>query len=1163
MGTDPLTPPPNRVGRDEPSLVCITNVTLHPEPGQVVDKAMVVIRDGKIVQAGPAGGPPAGARVIDGAGQHVYAGFIEPYLEVDTPRPDADAKGAHWNMKVMPQRRAIDGKPLGEDVAKGLRAMGFTSAVIAPRGGVFRGQGAWVSLAKADDDASISRPEAYAPSVYQSVFMELGREDAPDAARWPGYPNSQMGAIALIRQCLSDADWLKANAPKGPEVPVSLTALNLPMPMLMNADDDLEVLRMAKIAREFNRGAIILGSGNEYKRLDPIAALKLPMIVPINFPEAPRVATLGEQESVELRELMSWEQAPTNPRRLKAAGVNAMLSTAKLKDRSKFRDNLRTAIRHGLSDADALAMLTTIPAQTLGLGDQLGTIAIGKRANLVICDGPIFAKKTKIREVYIDGQRHEVTPPPSPLVGRYDLVATPRIEGAGRMQLVIDADGGIKLIETPMGGEIKPRTMPGKNVQLQETRMSAAFDLEPTGQQGVLVLSGAWDGQALMLVAALPDGARTTVVGTKRATPLAVGNWRATQADEALKDEKDPKQLFMRITDETLTLIFVKEDGTLTKINAEEVKIAPRGELNKGSFVHALEPIGGKGKSNDMFTIEGDTLSGESTLPDGSKHTYKAVRLAPGTPMPDDDESPKPVVSEELPGYPFGPYAIKKMPEAAWVIFTNATIWTSGPEGKIERGEIEIKDGKVVRVTKPLPDGQIADVNLAGDGFDKDAPKPLVVDCKGKHITPGLIDCHSHTGISRGVNESGQAVTAEVRIGDVTDPTAVNWYRQLTGGITTVNSLHGSANPIGGQNQVNKNRWGVSEPDAMHFEGAIPGIKFALGENVKQSNWGAANTWRYPQTRMGVETIIRDRFLAAREYLASRGTPGFRRDLELEALGEILEGKRLVHCHSYRQDEILMLARIAQEFGFKIGTYQHILEGYKVAEFVRDFSGGGSAFADWWGYKVEVQDAIPQAGPIMHEQGVTVSYNSDSDEMARRMNVEASKARKYARLPDGSYTLTPEEALKFVTLNPAKQLRIDSRVGSLEAGKDADLVIWSGPPMSSLSRCEQTWVDGKLAFSLERDAELRKVNASERQRLIAKLLSDPNKKPKAKEAPKPAETPAPEAKPETKPDATKPPSLIARMLDEGRIRRREMYMELLRRGIDPTGSRAGVCGCEE
>ena len=282
----------------------------------------------------------------------------------------------------------------------------------------------------------------------------------------------------------------------------------------------------------------------------------------------------------------------------------------------------------------------------------------------------------------------------------------------------------------------------------------------------------------------------------------------------------------------------------------------------------------------------------------------------------------------------------------------------------------------------------------------------------------------------------------------------------------------------------------------MRFKGAMPGIKFALGENVKQSNWGDDFTKRYPQTRMGVEQLIRDRFKAALDYerkwqtysarKKQRGVIPPRRDLELETLLEILHGERLVHSHSYRQDEILMLVRIADDFGFTMGTFQHVLEGYKIAEALAVHGASASTFSDWWAYKFEVYDAIPYNGALMRDAGVTVSFNSDSAELARRLNQEAAKAVKYGGVPE-------EEALKFVTLNPAKQLGIDNRVGSLEPGKDADFVIWSGHPLSPYSRCEQTWLDGRKYFDIETDLDVRQQITRERVRLIQKVLAEEKK----------------------------------------------------------------------
>jgi imidazolonepropionase-like amidohydrolase len=282
-------------------------------------------------------------------------------------------------------------------------------------------------------------------------------------------------------------------------------------------------------------------------------------------------------------------------------------------------------------------------------------------------------------------------------------------------------------------------------------------------------------------------------------------------------------------------------------------------------------------------------------------------------------------------------------------------------------------------------------------------------------------------------------------------------------------------------------------PDQMKFTDAAPTIKFALGENVKQSNWGEKYTTRYPQTRMGVEQIMRDAFRAALDYAQvqkayhdnPRGIPP-RRDLELDALLEVLRGTRMIHCHSYRQDEILATMRLAEEFGFRIAVFQHVLEGYKVASEMAEHGAAGSSFTDWWAYKIEVYDAIPDNGAIMHDQGVLVTFNSDSDELARRMNLEAAKAVKYGGLSE-------EEALKFVTINAARQLRAEARVGSLEAGKDADFVIWSGPPLSTFSRCEQTWIEGRRYFDLQENRELNAEVAHQRIVLTQKILSGVNR----------------------------------------------------------------------
>ncbi|MCA9732003.1 MAG: amidohydrolase family protein [Deferribacteres bacterium] len=502
-------------------------------------------------------------------------------------------------------------------------------------------------------------------------------------------------------------------------------------------------------------------------------------------------------------------------------------------------------------------------------------------------------------------------------------------------------------------------------------------------------------------------------------------------------------------------------------------------DFSRISMVFLGDSLGLKGMVRLSGKAEANHLTGSGMLADGSVFKWNAKRKSAMESKNDTRKKPNPDLNEPL-SVPLDAYAYRHIPAQQPIVFVqNATIWTSSEKGLLEEADLLIVNGKITEVGKNLT-----------------APaKALIIDARGKHVTPGLIDAHSHTAISQGVNEGTQAVTSEVRIEDVINPEDIGLYRELAGGLTIINQLHGSANPIGGQNSVIKLRWGA-DAEGLRVRDAIPGIKFALGENVKQSNWGEKFTTRYPQTRMGVEQIIFDRFKAAQDYELTwqkynerRDKTGIippRRDLELEALVEILNGKRLIHSHSYRQDEILMLTRLAEYFNFQIGTFQHVLEGYKVAEALAQHGAGASTFSDWWAYKFEVYDAIPYNGAIMHEAGVLVSFNSDDNELARRMNLEAAKAVKYGGVPE-------QEALKFVTLNPAKQLRIDHRVGSLEKGKDGDFVVWSGHPLSSFSRCEQTWIEGRKYFDLENDLQMRDTVEKERQRLIQKVLISQNK----------------------------------------------------------------------
>ncbi len=961
------TAPVEGLRETAPRVHALINARLEIAPGKTVERGCLVIRDGLIAEAGPDVQPPADARVWDLGGKTVYAGFIDAHSHFGLPKswqpaplrpekpgrklgPPAEAKprgAGSWNPLVTPERDAARAIQPDEKAAEKWRALGFTNTLVVPGRGIFRGRGALVDL----NGANGSRSLLNAPAV-QDVAFEIGAQDQ--------YPDSLMGCVALIRQTFLDADWYgreqkfyldRPKAGERPEISESLAALQGDAPVIIETEDELDLPRAARLVDEFKLKAILRGSGYEYRVLDALKASHLPVILPLTFPEAPEVESPEKALDVGLDELEHWDEAPSNPARLAAAGVHFAITADGLdKPEKTFWKRMRQAVRRGLKEADALQALTTAPARMLGVDARCGTLEPGKAANLAISRGDLFTDDdAAVTAAWIGGEPFDTEKGRQrDLRGEYALT----IDGAG---VTLKLGGDPEKLKASVGGE------------------SAVASIE---------------GENLFIVA--------------------------------------PGKAFGR------------NDGL--------VRLA----------ANATGP-----------------LEGDGQWADGTLFHWRAKRTAPFTPAPDKKPDEAPPI-DVPPTYPAGAFGRRlDGPEPSGVVlFQNATIWTCGPDGKLEGADLLIKNGRIDQV---------------GPGIIAPAGA-RIIDATGMHLTPGLIDCHSHTAISRGVNEATDAVTCEVRIGDVLDATDIALYRELAGGVTAANILHGSANPIGGQNQPIKLRWG-SLPEDLKFGGAMPGVKFALGENVKQSNWGDRYTTRYPQTRMGVEEILRDTFLAARDYERKwseyqkkpTDLPPPRRDLRMEAALEILNRQRIVHIHSYRQDELLMFIRLSQEMGFTVGTFQHVLEGYKVADEIAKTGAGASSFSDWWAYKPEALDAIPYNGAMLQRAGVVVSYNSDSNELARRLNTEAAKAVKYGGL-------TEEQALDFVTINPAKQLRIDRQTGSLEAGKDADVVLWNGHPLSTYSRAEQTWVDGVCYFDYQQDQQARKDLLSLRERLIQKAL---------------------------------------------------------------------------
>lgn len=896
LGQDILRPPGHRPL--EGSAHALVGARVVVKPGQEIERATIVLRDGRIVAVGENIELPADARVHDLAGMTIYAGFIDAHVSFakSTARkvegdegPPVDvldltagagsgflgttsAAGEPGTKSVVtPERRMAREFAPEKKALDALREEGFTAANIVPNGGVIRGISAFVSLSSSDPDVAIIRPE-----TFQHIAIDTpksGDDSKPEA-----YPGSLMGVVSVIRQTLLDTQFQAADHahfaqhPKDRQRPPFKTMLEalLPvtkkaMPVVFEPASVLMVDRSLRIAQEFGLQPVILASGQEWRRPELMREAKAAFIVPVDFPEAPKLPEDDDWTATPLDQLRAWDHAPGNAALLRREGREVALTTHGLGKKTSFRPNVRIAIARGLSDTDAIAALTTVPAAVCGVSDQLGSIEPGKLASLTIFEkGRAFDEDAKVNQVWIDGRQ----------------------------------------FLAPMREDKKP-------------------------------------------------------------------------------EKKD-------------------KDGEDKKAKEEKPKL---------------------------------------------RHQLSA------SPAQQDR----------------GPLLTPKL-----VFIKSATIWTCGPQGRIDNASLLIADGKVKAV-----------------GSIKEVPADAhVIDLPGIHVTPGLIDCHSHSMIMGGVNEGTLPSSAMVRVADVINSEAETIHQQLAGGLTTANQLHGSANPIGGQNCVIKLRDGAA-PEGLKFAGAIEGIKFALGENVKQANWGDAFRSRFPQSRMGVPAFHTNRFTAALQYMAAlekakQGGPPVRRDLELEAIAEIIRGERLIHCHSYRQDEILAFLRVMESFKVRVGTLQHILEGYKVADEIAKHGAGASAFSDWWAYKFEVIDAIPHAGSIMRERGVLVSFNSDSSDHARRMNLEAAKAVKYGGTSE-------EEALKFVTINPAKQLRIDKQVGSLEPGKDGDFVIWNGHPLSTTSMCLQTWIDGKQYF--EREAAHRRAEARKTEHLALiekakKLASD-------------------------------------------------------------------------
>ncbi|NEV94144.1 amidohydrolase family protein [Psychroflexus sp. YR1-1] len=935
------------------NYTAVKSAIIHVSPSQTIENATLLFRDGEIVEVGKNVSLPENTVVVDAKGKHVYPSFVEVYSDfgikeiataprASQPQYDPNRKGYYWNDHMRPEQSAKSHFKFDEKKAESMRKAGFGAVNTHIADGFMRGNGALFALAESENfNQNLLKDKS-------GFYYEFSKSKQSRQA----YPSSIMGYTALLRQFYHDAKAYENGLIEEKDLAIEAYLAKKNMPQLFSVDNYLDAFRADKIGDQFGVQYTIIGSGDEYKRIEDLKEINAHFILPLKFPEAYDVEDPFLREYLTLGDMKHWQYAPSNAKILAENGVDISFTSKGLKSPDELLKNLKKAVERGLDKQTALAGLTTQPAKAIGASELLGTLEKGKIANFIITSEELFEEDFKIYENWVQGQRHRLQP-----------------------MDVIDISGTYDLV------------LNDKTYELTIKNKSGKFSAEV---------------------------------------------------------KQDTLKLGSKLTyeDEWMTLVLSDADKSKEEYALLTSKIQPFQANFDG------KAILGDGNTTRFRAIQKQTESTSKQEEEDNKEEEKAMEM----------------LSMTYPNSSYGRASAQSQPER--ILIKNATVITGEAEGTLENTDVLLKDGKIAKIGKDLSDGRAE-----------------VIDGTGKFLTAGIIDEHSHIA-GTSINEGGHNSSAEVTMEDAVDPDDISIYRSLAGGVTSIQLLHGSANPIGGRSAVLKLKWGENAEDLI-YDNTPKHIKFALGENVKQSNWGGNS--RFPQTRMGVEQVFRDYFTQAKAYGEKKASgEAYRHDDEMETLLEILNGERYISCHSYVQSEINMLMKVAEEFDFTVNTFTHILEGYKVADIMAEHGAGGSTFSDWWAYKYEVNDAIPFNAAIMHNQGVTVAINSDDGEMIRRLNQEAAKSMKYGGVP-------AEDAWKFVTLNPAKLLHIDDRVGSIKEGKDADVVLWNGDPLSIYATPEKTIIEGVVYFDIEKDLAMRERVQEERQFLINKMMKVKNK----------------------------------------------------------------------
>lgn len=960
--------PVNGVHDERAIYYAFTNAHIFKSPTDYIQKGTLIIKEGRVVSCGADIKIPAGAVVKNCEGLYIYPSFIDAYSGLNVEKKASrrePVSHSHWNASIHPEYAYSQSFPLPQKQQEDWLASGFGVVNLHHRDGIMRGYGQLIHL-------GIDQPNLALIKARSAAFFSFAKGTSNVS-----YPTSHIGAIALIRQSFYDAEWYAAEKSITKEVTPAFEEINLQRnaKCVFEISNPLAIRNIKDIENEFGRSFLVKTTGKEYL-LDKEQLTGTRLIVPIQFPKAYDVSDPYLARMVSLSEMKHWEAAPFNAYILDQAGAIIALTRDTISSQAEFLANLKTLTESGFGHSKALASLTTIPAQMLGLSELLGELSTGKLADFFISNKRFDESGFTIAQHWTRGNLvYEKQLPDHSLIGKYNLVVD------------------------------------GQNIEL---------NVESVDNNNIKA------------------------------------NAKYTSDGNQLKTK-------IRLDNNLINLIFSTADSNSNVIYQLSGKLSLKGTVWDGS---------------------GQTNTGQWV-------TWAGVKDRKSESNKNSTEEKKDIVIPNFihPNMAFGYEALER--ENSFII-TNARVWTCGPEGILENADIYVVDGKI----KSVGNNQM---------YPTELPR---INANGKHVTPGIIDEHSHIAIFGGVNEGGQASSAEVRMADALDPWNINIYRQLAGGVTAAQLLHGSSNPIGGQSALIELKWGTNA-DEMLIDNAVGFIKFALGENVKRSN-SRNSDGRYPETRMGVEQVYVDMFTRAQAYMGAPqnlaedtkrkktasavNQPNQRKDLELEVLAEILRGERFITCHSYVQSEILMLMNMADSFNFKVNTFTHILEGYKVANEMAEHGVTGSTFADWWAYKFEVNDAIPYNAALMLKAGVNVAINSDDAEMGRRLNQEAAKTVKYGGVSE-------EEAMKMITINPAKALHLDDRMGSIEPGKQANLVVWSDHPLSVYSHPEKTLINGTVYYDYSKSEEIQGAIDVERARLIALMLQDKSadkRKPRAK-----------------------------------------------------------------